>query len=50
MNIEIIKKSVKNITLRIYPDGRIRLTAPKRAGDEYIKYFIEKNALGLKKN
>ena len=42
MNIEIIKKSVKNLTLRIYPDGRIKLTAPKRVKDEYIKYFLEK--------
>ena len=49
MNIEIVKKSVKNITLRIYPDGRIRLTAPKRAGDEYIKYFIEKKRPWIEK-
>ena len=49
MDIEIIKKSVKNLTLRIYPDGKIKLTAPRRTRDEYIKYFLEKKQLWIEK-
>lgn len=49
MNIEIIKKSVKNLTLRIYPDGRIKLTVPKRTEDRYIKYFLEKKRPWIEK-
>ncbi len=49
MDIEIIKKSVKNLTLRIYPDGKIKLTAPIRTRDEYIKYFLEKKQPWIEK-
>ncbi len=49
MDIEIIKKSVKNLTLRIYPDGKIKLTAPRRTRDEYIKYFLEKKQPWIEK-
>ncbi len=42
--VKIIKKEVKNITLKVRPNGEVILTAPKTASDEYIKFIIKKRA------
>ncbi|MDO4874743.1 MAG: SprT family zinc-dependent metalloprotease [Campylobacter sp.] len=42
--VKIIKKEVKNITLKVRPNGEAILTAPKAASDEHIKFIIKKRA------
>ncbi|MFY9079881.1 DUF45 domain-containing protein [Aliarcobacter cryaerophilus] len=41
-NIQITKKDVKNITLKVKPSGEVILTAPKMTSDEHIKFIIKK--------
>ncbi len=41
MKVKIIKKKVKNITLRIKEDCQIVLTAPPTVSDEYIQVFLK---------
>lgn len=43
-DVKIIKKDVKNITLKVRPNGEAILTAPNSASDEHIKFIIEKRA------
>mgnify|MGYP003427423755 CR=1 FL=1 len=43
-NIQITKKDVKNITLKVKPSGEVILTAPKITSDEHIKFIIKKRA------
>jgi predicted metal-dependent hydrolase len=38
-NIQITKKDVKNITLKVKPSGEVILTAPKMTSDEHIKFI-----------
>ena len=42
--VKIIKKEVKNITLKVRPNGEVILTAPKTASDEHIKFIMQKRA------
>lgn len=42
LEIEIEKKNIKNIHLRIYPDGRIYLSSPEKITNEYLLEFIKK--------
>ena len=42
--VKIVRKDVKNITLKVRPNGEAILTAPKTASDEPIKFIIEKRA------
>jgi len=42
--VKIIKKEVKNITLKVRPNGEAILTAPKTTSDEHIKFIIKKRA------
>lgn len=42
--VKIIKKDVKNITLKVRPNGEAILTVPKTASDEHIKFIIKKRA------
>ena len=42
--VKIVRKDVKNITLKVKPNGEAILTAPKTASDEHIKFIIEKRA------
>nr|WP_258031395.1 M48 family metallopeptidase [Campylobacter concisus] len=44
--VKIIKKEVKNITLKVRPNGEAILTAPKTASDEHIKFIIKKEPNG----
>ena len=38
--IEIHKKKVKNVTLKVKRDGSIHLTVPEAATDDYIERVI----------
>ena len=42
--VKIVRKDVKNITLKVRPNGEAILIAPKTASDEHIKFIIEKRA------
>ena len=42
--VKIVRKDVRNITLKVIPNGEAILTAPKTASDEHIKFIIEKRA------
>ena len=42
--VKIVRKDVKNITLKVRPNGEAILTAPKAASDEHIKFIIGKRA------
>ncbi|PHS58579.1 MAG: zinc metalloprotease [Sulfurimonas sp.] len=41
-NIQIIKKDIKNITLRVKPTCEVILTAPLLTTDEHIEYILKK--------
>lgn len=43
-DVKIIKKDVKNITLKVRPNGEAILTAPNSASDEHIKFIMQKRA------
>lgn len=45
-DVKIIKKDVKNITLKVRPNGEAILTAPNSASDEHIKFIIKKELNG----
>ena len=42
--VKIVRKDVKNITLKVRPNGETILTAPKAASDEHIKFIMQKRA------
>ena len=44
MNIEIIKKRVKHINLKVKPTGEVILTAPIGCSNEDIEYVLKKRA------
>ena len=43
-DVKIIKKDVKNITLKVRPSGEAILTAPNSVSDEHIKFIMQKRA------
>ena len=43
-DVKIVQKDVKNITLKVRPNGEAILTTPKAASDEHIKFIIKKRA------
>ena len=43
-DVKIVRKDVKNITLKVRPNGEAILTTPKAASDEHIKFIIKKRA------
>lgn len=46
---ELTKKSVKNINLRVLPDGKIKVSAPRRVSEKTVESFIKsKEAFILK--
>ncbi len=49
MQIKIIRKSVKNLILKIRPNGEIEITAPKRLNEIYIKNFLERKKLWIER-
>lgn len=48
-DVKIVQKDVKNITLKVRPNGEAILTAPKAASDEHIKFIIKKRAKWIAK-
>ena len=42
--VKIVRKDVKNITLKVRPNGEAILTAPNSASDEHIKFIMQKRA------
>ena len=42
--VKIVRKDVKNITLKVRPNGEAILTVPNSASDEHIKFIIQKRA------
>ena len=50
IEIEVIKKNIKNMYIYVYkPDGRVRITVPKRIKDEDIKNFAVSKLAWIKK-
>jgi predicted metal-dependent hydrolase len=50
INIEIVKKDIKNIHLAVYPPkGRVRLAAPENASDETLRLFTISKLSWIKK-
>lgn len=41
-NVEIIKKDVKHLTLKVKPTGEVILTAPVETSKEYIEHILKK--------
>ena len=48
-DVKIIKKDVKNITLKVRPNGEAILTVPNSANDEHIKFIMQKRAQWIAK-
>ena len=48
-SVKIVRKDVKNITLKVRPNGEAILTTPKAASDEHIKFIIKKRAKWIAK-
>ena len=40
VQIELHRKKIKNLYLRVHPDGRVTLSAPKRLSDKAIRDFL----------
>lgn len=39
--VELHRKKIKNLYLRVHPDGRVTLSAPKRLSDKAIQEFLD---------
>jgi hypothetical protein len=48
-NIQVTKKDVKNITLKVKPSGEVILTAPESASEEHLKYVLKKRVKWIEK-
>ncbi len=50
IEIELIKKDIKNIHLSVHPpNGRVRISAPKKMDDEAIRIFVISKLSWIKK-
>ena len=49
MRIEVTRKRIKNMYLRVTDDGRIVVSAPLRASDREIRSFVESRADWIEK-
>lgn len=49
MEVEIIRKKVRRVTLRVYPDLRVKVTAPLSYAESKIKSFIESKKSRIEK-
>ena len=41
IKVEITRKKIKNIILKVTPDGRILISAPLRVPEKYLKEFVK---------
>lgn len=39
--VEITRKAIKNMTLRVYPQGLVKVSAPHQLSDKIIKQFLQ---------
>jgi predicted metal-dependent hydrolase len=44
MNVQVIKKDVKHLSLKVKPNGEVTLTVPKDTTDNDIEYVLKKRA------
>ncbi|HHV42081.1 MAG TPA: M48 family metallopeptidase [Clostridiaceae bacterium] len=50
IEIELIKKDIKKLHLSVHPpDGRVRISAPKKMDDEAIRLFVISKLSWIKK-
>lgn len=50
IEIELTKKDIKNIHLSVHPpDGKVKISAPKKMGDDAIRLFAISNLSWIKK-
>ncbi len=47
--VEIIRKRMKTCRLKVYPDGRVSLSLPERADDEWVTAFLQDKAPWIEK-
>ena len=47
--VQIIKKEVKNITLKVKPSGEVSITAPRHTSSEHIEHILNKRVKWIKK-
>ncbi len=47
IQIEVTFKSVKHIRLKVYPDGKVKVSAPIAIGIGTVKEFVQSNALWM---
>ena len=38
--VDLQKKNIKNLHIAVYPDGRVRVSVPKRMKDEAVRAFV----------
>ena len=48
--ITVEKKAIKNLYLRLTPEGQVRVSAPKSVGDETIRRFVLGRMSWIEKN
>ena len=49
LTVEVVRKNIKNLNLTVYPpDGRVRLSVPKRASRQEIESFIGSKTTWIK--
>ncbi len=50
VHIDVQKKYVKNITMRVYPDGNVKISAPSGMPDAVVRQFAEAKKRWLEKH
>lgn len=51
LEVEVVKKDIKNIHLGVYPPiGKVRISAPRSSNDEKIRLFIVSKLPWIRKN
>ncbi len=48
--VTLVKKDIKNMHLSVYPDGKIRVSAPKDLSDEAIRLYVIGKIRWIKKH
>lgn len=50
LDVEIKRKNIKNLILRICPDGNARVSAPRRVHEQDIRKFVESKTAWIEKH
>lgn len=48
LTYELVYKQVKNLNLRVKPDGAIMVSAPRRVSGQYVDNFVQKRAAWIR--